>query len=224
MSSLLRIKRTDSYKTMNTGLPFKVAERIWSVDLYGDALDSTLVFLHIEDFTFKAMTLGPSEIHPHKHARPVGCLRSSRSRMDGEIEVVLVELAIKKGLGLERFELLCNSFYLTFKLQPQILILFRAVKLYELAQVLNLRDEILPWVVAVLECVEPLVGLLCIILVIPEIRRECLLLLFFYLILNPGLFKDASILGRLLPLRYRIQLCSLKTYITPCFYSPHFSI
>lgn len=224
MPSLLGIEGTYPYKTMNPCLSLEISEGIRTIDLYRNTFYTAFVLLHIEDLTLEAMTLSPSEIHPHKHARPVGCLRSTRSRMDGEIEVVLVELAIKKGLGLERFELLCNSFYLTFKLQPQILILFRAVKLYELAQVLNLRDEILPWVVAVLECVEPLVGLLCIILVIPEIRRECLLLLFFYLILNPGLFKDASILGRLLPLRYRILLCSLKTYITPCFYSPHFSI
>ena len=144
--------------------------------------------------------------------------------MDRKIEVVLIELPVKQRLRLKRPELLTYGFYLPLKFFSKILILFGGIQLYKLAQIIYLRYELLPWIIAVLKRVQPLVCLLRLILVIPEIGGKGLLLFSLYLILNPGLFKDASILGRLLPLRYRIQLCSLKTYITPCFYSPHFSI
>ena len=119
--------------------------------------------------------------------------------MDRKIEVVLIELPVKQRLRLKRPELFTYGFYLPLKLLSKILILFGGIQLYKLAQIIYLRYELLPWIIAVLKCIEILESLLSLLGIIPEIWSLCLLLDSFYLIFSPRLFKDASIQYRLLP-------------------------
>ena len=73
------------------------------------------------------MALSPSCIHSHQHTCPVAGFCSAGTGMDGEVEIILIELTIKKSLDLQRPELLLKSCNLILKLHSQVFILFALI-------------------------------------------------------------------------------------------------
>ena len=117
--------------------------------------------------------------------------------MDCKEDIILIVLAIENQP--ERSEFSIKRVYLSLKLLPETFIVFIGIKLQKLLDIIDFVNELLPWIIAVLKCIEILESLLSLLGIIPEIWSLCLLLDSFYLIFSPRLFKDASIQYRLLP-------------------------
>ena len=113
-------------------------------------------------------------------------------------DVVLIILAIEQCLQSEWLELLIKLINLLSNLAAERLIILALIKLHQLFNVIDFANKLLPWIITILERIKLLESLLSGGTVIPEIWSSCLLLNFFYLILSPSLFKDASIQCRLL--------------------------
>lgn len=89
-----RVEGGKPYKTMDTLLRTQVPESIITVHCDRDALDPGLfALLVVGDVDLEALPLAVPLVHAEEHLRPVLAFGSTRTRVDGENQVVRVVLA-----------------------------------------------------------------------------------------------------------------------------------
>ena len=80
--------------------------------------------------------------------------------MDCKEDIVLVILAIEESLQPQRLELAVKRLDLSLKLLSEILIILICIELEKLIDIIDLPDELLPGIIAILEKIETLECLL----------------------------------------------------------------
>ncbi len=94
LAPLLRIERADPHESMDAALGAQPAVGPPSADLDGHALETGLLaFLLVDDLGLEAVALGPTQVHPQQHLRPVGRLGAAGARADGQDRGAFVVLA-----------------------------------------------------------------------------------------------------------------------------------
>ena len=168
----------------------------------GAALDAAtfLVLQLVLDLGFQAVALTVAQVHAFQHAGPVASLGPAGACMDGEKAVVLVELAREHGLQPELLEILVQVLDLLVDLRLGVRIVgFGGIQVNQLLRLVDLRDQLFPRLIGILQVRELAEKLVCVFLVVPEAVLGCLGLELRDLVLDVGVVKDASILGTLLP-------------------------
>ncbi|CCY98557.1 uncharacterized protein BN514_00021 [Ruminococcus sp. CAG:17] len=93
LSLSCRIKRGNTYKTVNTFLGFQITVGVLSVYLEGYGFHTGLITVKvIQYFQCKSFFLRPSAVHTVKHSTPVACLCTTGSCVqlnDGILSVIL---------------------------------------------------------------------------------------------------------------------------------------
>ena len=100
MPSLLRVERADPNQPVDAALGAEVAVGGPAVDGDGDALDARFLALGlVEDLGGEAMALGPAEVHPEQHLRPIGGLRTAGTGADRHEGVAVVVFAAEQQVS-----------------------------------------------------------------------------------------------------------------------------
>ena len=85
---------------MHAALGAQPAVRPTPVDRHGHALQAGLLtFLFVDDLGLPAVALGPAEVHPEEHRRPVGRLGAPGTGADAQDRRSLVVLTGEQELG-----------------------------------------------------------------------------------------------------------------------------
>ena len=97
---LLCVERADPDEPVDAALGPEVAEGVAAFDLDGGALDpGLLTLLGVDHLRGKAVGLGPAQIHPQEHLRPVGRFGAARAGADREDGRPGIVLAVEEELG-----------------------------------------------------------------------------------------------------------------------------
>jgi hypothetical protein len=111
MATILGVERTDPHQPMHSALTLQVTERVLAADGEGRTLDPGFLPLQaLQKLRLEAALLGPAQIHPQQHLRPVLRLGSTGSRVDRHQGIVSIlgagELQFELELGQARSHLL----------------------------------------------------------------------------------------------------------------------
>ena len=100
LASLLGVERADPDEAVDAALRAEPAVRAPPLDRHGHALEARLLaLLLVDDLGREAVSLGPTQVHPKQHFRPIGRLGSTRAGADREQRGTLVVFAGEQQRG-----------------------------------------------------------------------------------------------------------------------------
>ena len=166
-------------------LALEEAVGVVALDLDGRGLDARLVaILVIHDGVLIAVALRPADIHAVEHGRPVLCLRAARAGMQRQERVVRVVFAGQQGSQPHRLCLFGEVLILALQLLEHGVVVLLDGHLAHGVHIVPRRAELLIILAFVLEGLQPLLDLLGVLYVVPEIRALAGSLQLFYLLLR----------------------------------------
>src|SRR5215471_12766910 len=145
MPSFCRIEWGNAYQTMHTVLGLEIAIRVAPRDFESGALDPRFFArLEVEYFVSIPVRLGPPNVHPQQHVRPVLRLRAPGARVNGHQRICGIHLATQQRFELEmlNFQGQFCSLYLDFLEHLRVVCLFYQIEQTE--GLLNLTTQLLP--------------------------------------------------------------------------------
>src|SRR5436190_1194485 len=110
MATSSLVKRGDANQTMHARLGGKQTVGVFSFYAEGHPFETGLLTgLVVNNLSLKAAALGPLQIHPQEHFRPVLRFRSACSRVDSTDGVALVVLAAQQHLSFRLIQVVLET-------------------------------------------------------------------------------------------------------------------
>ena len=154
---------------MRATLGLEISVGVRTLDRKRRTADACLfAWCRLDDLGFEPVALGPAQIHPHEHLRPVGRIGSADARGDRDDGIAFVVRATELRLEARFVDLADQFLQLALEVGAQSGILSHRRELGEVSRALS---EGIPALDAGPDQAEPLHDLLRALTVVPEIGR-----------------------------------------------------
>ena len=143
MTPIARVERRLSHKPVHAGFRSQPAKCVITLKLNRGPLDTgDLTGRQLGDFRVEAVLFSPAQVHAQEHLRPVLGFRAAGARLNLDVSVRFVHLALEHPAELQGFELTLEIVQLFVDLRQRVVIFFRGRELGQIPKVVQVPVQI----------------------------------------------------------------------------------